>query len=70
MPSTQTAALAVLLATMTPIQRAALLDVLGSAVENAEVASDEVDGMDDALETEGHLFLVDLRDAVIIHIAA
>lgn len=70
MPATQTAALALLLTTMTPGQRAALLDVLGSATENAECAADEQEDLEDLLETEGHLFIVAMRDAVISHIAA
>ena len=62
--ATSTTALA-LLATMTSAQRTALLDCLGMHIENVET-SDEDGSAEETLESEGHTFLVALRDATIL----
>ncbi len=69
MPATQTAALAALLATMTPVQRTALLDVLGMHIENVET-NDEDEDLEDTLASEGHTFLVAMCDATAMTFAS
>ena len=62
--TTQTTAVAALLATMKSAQRTALLDCLGMHIENVET-NDEDGSAEETLASDGHTFLVDLRDAVI-----
>ncbi len=69
MPATQMTALAALLATMTPVQRTALLDVLGMHIENVET-NDEDDDLEDTLASEGHTFLVAMSDATAMTFAS
>jgi len=65
-------AFSALLATMTEAQRAALLDCLGMHIENVETddSFESEEDKDASLETEGHLFLVGVRDATIKAISA
>jgi hypothetical protein len=69
---TQTECISALLATMTAAQRAALLDVLGSHVENVEADCEEegdTSGLPE-FDQDGHSFIVAFRDATINAIAA
>ena len=66
---TQTAAFSTLLATMTEAQRSAFLNMVGSHIENEE-CNDAVDSTEETLESEGHVFLVGLRDTTILAINA
>ena len=69
--ATQSAAFAALLASSTEAQRAALLNVLSSFVEDVECSEAAADGdPDGVLETPGHLFVVALSDATVAAIAA
>lgn len=68
--ATQSSAFAALLAASTEAQRAALLNVLSSFVEDVECSDAAADSdSDDVLATEGHLFIVDLSDTLAAAIA-
>ena len=59
------------LSTLTSEQRIALMNVTSMHIENEEDSDAAADGdPDGVLETEGHLFLVALRDATTAAIAA
>jgi hypothetical protein len=57
------------LSTLTAAQRAAFLNMAGMHIENEET-NDEDGDAEAALESEGHVFLVGLRDATILAINA
>ena len=66
MNADQTAAFDAFLLTLTEGQRAAFLDCLGSAVENAECNDQlEDDELEESLDLEGHVMLVAMQEAVI-----
>ena len=63
--ATQYAAFAAFLATLTSEQRTALLNATSMHAENEE-CNDEDGDSEETLASEGHTFIVAIRDAVIL----
>ena len=65
--ATQSAAFAAFLATLTSEQRTSLLNVTSMHIENEETKDEDVAGdNEETLASDGHIFIVAIRDAVIL----